>query len=101
MNATFVLRFFKASSGPYVPDLPYKRLNLTGALMWWGPNFAFYGAKASYGNRPGAKAITQADISYKFGIVMTLAGLLGVPGGSYVAQTLRQRYLGRTFNRRS
>jgi len=62
-----------------------------GALMWWGPNFAFYGAKASYGNRPGAKAITQADISYKFGIVMTLAGLLGVPGGSYVAQTLRQR----------
>ena len=75
-------------------------LNLTGALMWWGPNFAFYGAKASYGNRPGAKAITQADISYKFGIVMTLAGLLGVPGGSYVAQTLRHRYFRQTFKRR-
>jgi len=60
--------------------------------MWWGPNFAFYGAKAAWGNRPGAKDITQADISYKFGIVMTLAGLLGVPGGSYVAQTLRHKY---------
>ena len=59
--------------------------------MWWGPNFAFYGAKAACGSRAKCEKITQANISYKFGIVMTLAGLLGVPLGSYVAQGLRHK----------
>jgi len=62
-----------------------------GALMWWGPQFAFNGAKSECGNKAGCDEITLADISIKFGIVMTLAGLIGVPVGSYVSQTLRHR----------
>ncbi len=34
-----------------------------GALMWWGPTFAFYGAKAECGNRAGCEKITPNDIS--------------------------------------
>ena len=48
-----------------------------GCLMWWGPEFAFLGAKASCGAKSGCENITQAEISYRFGIVMTFAGLLG------------------------
>ncbi|CAM6054356.1 unnamed protein product, partial [Sphagnum tenellum] len=62
-----------------------------GALMWWGPEFAFLGARAECGARAGCDKITQSDISYKFGIVMALAGLIGVPGGSYLSQQIRHR----------
>jgi len=62
-----------------------------GALMWWGPNFAFVGAKAACGNKANCGLITLKDISFKFGIVMTLSGLLGVPGGSYISQMIRQK----------
>ena len=57
--------------------------------MWWGPEFAYLGARAACGSKAGCDEIHQADISYKFGIVMTVAGLLGVPMGSYVSQKLR------------
>ena len=63
----------------------------SGALMWWGPTFAYYGAKAKCGNKAGCENITPEGIAYKFGIVMTLAGLLGVPSGSFIAQTLRHK----------
>ncbi|XP_059099450.1 protein spinster-like [Tigriopus californicus] len=62
-----------------------------GALMWWGPQFAFYGAKAACGSKAGCENIMQSDVSYKFGIVMTFAGLIGVPAGSYVSQKIRHR----------
>lgn len=62
-----------------------------GALMWWGPEFAFLGAKASCGSKAGCELITQSDISYKFGLVMTAAGVLGVPLGSYVSQAVRHK----------
>lgn len=62
-----------------------------GALMWWGPNFAFTGAKAAAGNTSESDKITLADISFKFGIVMTLSGLLGVPLGSYISQMIRHQ----------
>jgi len=62
-----------------------------GALMWWGPNFAFTGAKSAAGNTADSDKITLADISFKFGIVMTLSGLLGVPLGSYVSQMIRHQ----------
>jgi len=60
-----------------------------GCLMWWGPEFAYLGAKAACGAKAGCEDITQANVSYKFGIVMTAAGLIGVPLGSYVSQILR------------
>merc|ERR1711963_1141375 len=62
-----------------------------GALMWWGPNFAFTGAKSAAGNTSESNKITLADISFKFGIVMTLSGLLGVPLGSYITQMIRHQ----------
>jgi len=62
-----------------------------GALMWWGPNFAFTGAKSAAGNTADSDKITLADISFRFGIVMTLSGLLGVPIGSYISQNIRHR----------
>lgn len=62
-----------------------------GALMWWGPNFAFYGAKSACGNKPNCGSITLENISFKFGIVMTLSGLLGVPAGSYISQIIRHQ----------
>lgn len=62
-----------------------------GSMMWWGPQFAYLGAKAACGNKAGCEDITQADISYKFGIVMTFSGLLGVPFGSYTSQLIRHK----------
>jgi len=62
-----------------------------GALMWWGPNFAFVGARSHCGNKAGCNDITLESISFKFGIVMTLSGLLGVPVGSYLSQMLRHQ----------
>ena len=60
-----------------------------GAIMWWGPEFAFLGAKAQCGSSADCEDITQADVSYRFGIVMGLSGLVGVPAGSYVSQIIR------------
>ena len=62
-----------------------------GSLMWWGPDFAYLGAKAACGAKAGCENITQANISYKFGIVMAVAGLLGVPLGSYISQLIRHK----------
>jgi len=64
---------------------------VAGALMWWGPNFAFVGARSACGNKADCGKITLANISFKFGIVMTLSGLLGVPAGSYIAQIIRHQ----------
>jgi len=64
---------------------------VAGALMWWGPNFAFVGAKSACGNKANCGSITLANVSFKFGIVMTLSGLLGVPAGSYIAQIIRHQ----------
>ncbi|BFG05257.1 protein spinster [Drosophila madeirensis] len=60
---------------------------VAGALAWWGPSFIFLGMKM----QPGNENIVQDDISYKFGIVAMLAGLIGVPMGSVLAQRLRGR----------
>ena len=49
----------------------------------------FSGAKAACGAKAGCEDITQANVSYKFGVVMTAAGLIGVPLGSYISQILR------------
>ena len=49
------------------------------------------GAKAACGAKAGCQDITQANVSYRFGIVMTMAGLLGVPLGSYLSQIIRHK----------
>ncbi|XP_037949764.1 protein spinster isoform X2 [Teleopsis dalmanni] len=58
---------------------------VAGALAWWGPKFIFLGLKMQAGNED----LEQNDVSYKFGIIAMIAGLIGVPLGAYVAQRLR------------
>ncbi|XP_030040828.1 protein spinster isoform X3 [Manduca sexta] len=59
---------------------------VTGALAWWGPQFIYLGLTL----QPGVD-ITLESVSYKFGLVGMLAGALGVPLGSALAQRLRSR----------
>nr|XP_019547728.2 protein spinster isoform X2 [Aedes albopictus] len=61
---------------------------VAGALAWWGPKFIYLGLVS----QPGNENITLNDVSYKFGIIAMLAGLIGVPAGSYMARRLRPRY---------
>ncbi|XP_067632578.1 protein spinster isoform X1 [Eurosta solidaginis] len=61
---------------------------VTGALAWWGPKFIYLGFKMQTGN----EHLSLNDVSYKFGIIAMLAGLIGVPMGSMLAQRLRPRH---------
>ncbi|XP_053684627.1 protein spinster isoform X2 [Sabethes cyaneus] len=61
---------------------------VAGALAWWGPKFIYLGLVS----QPGNENITLNDVSYKFGVIAMVAGLLGVPLGSYVARQLRPQY---------
>uniref|UniRef100_A0A182J9Q9 Major facilitator superfamily (MFS) profile domain-containing protein n=1 Tax=Anopheles atroparvus TaxID=41427 RepID=A0A182J9Q9_ANOAO len=61
---------------------------VAGALAWWGPKFIHLGLTSQAGN----EHITLNEVSYRFGIVAMLAGLIGVPLGSYLATRLRPRY---------
>ncbi|KAI8119004.1 protein spinster isoform X3 [Lucilia cuprina] len=58
---------------------------VAGALAWWAPKFIFLGLKM----QPGNENLIQNDVSYKFGMITMLAGLIGVPLGSVLAQRLR------------
>ncbi|XP_060521641.1 protein spinster isoform X2 [Cylas formicarius] len=58
---------------------------VAGALAWWGPKFIEKGLNIQ-GN-PGA----EDSVSFRFGIVAMISGLIGVPTGSYLAQRLRHR----------
>ncbi|XP_065366602.1 protein spinster isoform X2 [Calliphora vicina] len=58
---------------------------VAGALAWWAPKFIYLGLKM----QPGNENLIQNDVSYKFGMITMLAGLIGVPMGSMLAQRLR------------
>ncbi|XP_037911506.1 protein spinster isoform X2 [Hermetia illucens] len=60
---------------------------VAGALSWWGPKFMHLGTQL----QPGNENVSLSSISYKFGVVAMIAGIIGVPVGSYLAQTLRKR----------
>ncbi|XP_044272838.1 protein spinster isoform X3 [Tribolium madens] len=61
---------------------------VAGALAWWGPKFIEMGLKL----QPHASSVDSNSVSYKFGVVSMVSGILGVPAGSLVAQHLRHRY---------
>nr|CAD7197342.1 unnamed protein product [Timema douglasi] len=60
---------------------------VTGALAWWGPTFIWQGQVLYLGE----ENVKFSVISYKFGIIAMVSGLIGVPLGSFIAQTLRSR----------
>ncbi|KAJ8923321.1 hypothetical protein NQ315_001879 [Exocentrus adspersus] len=60
---------------------------VAGALAWWGPLFIEKGIKLQN------NGTTDSDsVSYKFGIISMISGLIGVPFGSFLAQKLRHKY---------
>ncbi|EFA09102.2 protein spinster isoform X4 [Tribolium castaneum] len=61
---------------------------VAGALAWWGPKFIEMGLSL----QPHASSLDSQSVSYKFGLVSMVSGILGVPAGSLVAQHLRHRY---------
>ncbi|XP_055701225.1 protein spinster isoform X4 [Phlebotomus papatasi] len=60
---------------------------VAGALAWWGPTFMHFGIQL----QPGNEDVSLSSVAYRFGIVAMLAGLIGVPLGSFLAQRLRPR----------
>ncbi|XP_012262388.2 protein spinster isoform X2 [Athalia rosae] len=58
---------------------------VAGALAWWGPTFIHLGFQL----QPNGENTTLNDVSYKFGLIAMVAGVIGVPLGSYLAQRLR------------
>ncbi|VEN36234.1 unnamed protein product [Callosobruchus maculatus] len=61
---------------------------VAGALAWWGPTFIEMGIKL----QDQGGTVDSDSVSYTFGIISMLSGLLGVPAGSMLAQRLRHRY---------
>ncbi|KAJ3624989.1 hypothetical protein MTP99_018576 [Tenebrio molitor] len=61
---------------------------VAGALAWWGPKFIEKGLKL----QPDANNVDIGSVSYKFGVVSMVSGIMGVPAGSFVAQHLRHRF---------
>uniref|UniRef100_A0A2Y9D3G0 Major facilitator superfamily (MFS) profile domain-containing protein n=1 Tax=Anopheles quadriannulatus TaxID=34691 RepID=A0A2Y9D3G0_ANOQN len=61
---------------------------VTGALAWWGPKFIHLGLIS----QPGNEHVTLNDVSYKFGTVAMVAGLIGVPLGTLLSSRLRPHY---------
>ncbi|XP_011296057.2 protein spinster isoform X1 [Musca domestica] len=60
---------------------------VAGALAWWGPKFIYLGLKM----QPGNENLIQNDVSYKFGMITMIAGLIGVPLGSILATRFRHQ----------
>ncbi|XP_030379062.1 protein spinster isoform X3 [Scaptodrosophila lebanonensis] len=61
---------------------------VTGALAWWGPSYIHLGMSM----QPGNEDLQVDDVAFKFGAITMVAGLLGVPLGSFLSQFLHKRY---------
>ncbi|KAH8285024.1 hypothetical protein KR054_004016 [Drosophila jambulina] len=61
---------------------------VAGALAWWGPSFIYLGLKM----QPGNENLVQDDVAFKFGLITMVAGLLGVPLGSFMSTFMIKRY---------
>ena len=58
---------------------------VAGALSWWGPMFVETGVKVQ--DHPNVPVET---VPFVFGLIAMLAGLVGVPLGSFAGQSLRR-----------
>ncbi|KPU76968.1 uncharacterized protein Dana_GF11295, isoform D [Drosophila ananassae] len=61
---------------------------VAGALAWWGPSFIYLGMKM----QPGNEDLVQDNVAFNFGVITMVAGLIGVPLGSFLSQFLKKRY---------
>ncbi|XP_058054217.1 protein spinster isoform X1 [Anopheles bellator] len=62
---------------------------VAGALAWWGPKFIHLGLMSQAGN----EHVTLNDVSFVFGAITMLTGIIGVPLGSYLSQRYSTKYL--------
>lgn len=62
----------------------------TGALSWWGPNFLQDGIK-SMNIEDSQRPMDPSKISFVFGVITMLAGIIGVPLGSILSVKLRPK----------
>ncbi|XP_013098688.1 protein spinster isoform X2 [Stomoxys calcitrans] len=61
---------------------------VAGALAWWGPKFIYLGLKM----QPGNENLEQNDVSFKFGAITMIAGIIGVPLGSILSTKLVKNF---------
>uniref|UniRef100_A0A1A9X3J1 Major facilitator superfamily (MFS) profile domain-containing protein n=1 Tax=Glossina brevipalpis TaxID=37001 RepID=A0A1A9X3J1_9MUSC len=59
---------------------------VTGALAWWSPKYIYQGLVL----QPENKDIGLNDVSYKIGIITMIAGLIGVPMGTWFSERFRR-----------
>ncbi|KAB7494858.1 Protein spinster [Armadillidium nasatum] len=57
---------------------------VAGALAWWGPNYVELGVAIQ--PKPN---VQQGNVSFIFGVIAMIAGLVGVPLGSFTGQKFR------------
>ncbi|KAL0271880.1 UNVERIFIED_CONTAM: hypothetical protein PYX00_005050 [Menopon gallinae] len=61
---------------------------VAGALSWWGPDYIYRGVKL----QPGKENTSLHELSFIFGVLTMISGLLGVPLGSYLSTKLRKKF---------
>jgi len=76
-NKSFIMSTFGSTAVAFV----------AGALAWWGPKFITLGLAAQK-----QEDVSMDEVSYIFGLIAMLAGLVGVPLGSFLGQKLRLTY---------
>uniref|UniRef100_U5EK81 Putative sugar transporter/spinster transmembrane protein n=1 Tax=Corethrella appendiculata TaxID=1370023 RepID=U5EK81_9DIPT len=61
---------------------------VAGALAWWGPKFIHSGLQL----QPGNENVQLTEVSFIFGALTMVSGIIGVPLGSYLSTRLNKRY---------
>jgi len=62
---------------------------VTGALSWWGPKFIEDGLQTL---NEGDRGVEIKQVSFIFGVVMMMSGIVGVPLGMTLSTQLKSKY---------
>ena len=62
---------------------------MTGALSWWGPKFIEDGLQTM---KEDDRGVEISQVSFIFGVVMMMSGIVGVPLGMTLSTQLKSKY---------
>ena len=62
---------------------------VTGALSWWGPKFIEDGLQTM---KEDDRGVEISQVSFIFGVVMMMSGIVGVPLGMTLSTQLKSKY---------